>query len=1032
MSEQHNLKSGERRHATILFSDMKGFTSLSERLDPEDMDALMSSVFASFEGIIRAHGGTVEKYIGDALVAVFGVPNIHEDDPARAVSAALAFGRELRRINESLKDKTARIEFRSGIHTGLVTTGRRGAYDVVTGHAMSVAARLETEAPVGGVLVSAATRERCEHDFMFDAGHLLTLKGKEEVITAYRVLGRNPNPMFGGSHFANREHELEHLTRTYLRHDPEGTGGFILTGQPGLGKTRLAGRFIEQIKAFPGFGAPILTARARRYRDLNFAVVIDLLLTYFPFEASEDSVHIREQTQELLSVDAKTAQGFADLVQNVDSTTSETQSIVVLFAIFKAILEKHANSAFSALIVIDNVSVLDEESRDFLRFFLENSRIKPFFLFTGRKKPELIEDILRDVETLKIEPLSTPAATELIDTLWPECSNIDLKNAILNTAKGNPLFIEEYVRYARDSHNLDLSTVPTTIQNIFLSMIDTFAPDMRELLTRVSAFVESFTAEDAAFVQRRADGSTTVIPEALGLFLQEGILVANDGHYSFRYDVFRNALYDSLLNHNKRILHRIIADRMKQQETPHMGRLLHHLIQAEAYEEAGATLLGVHDLHLNLAYIPFIETLLQKLPADERTRRLRFMFAKSAISINNGDMRETDIAVREMLDIAMNEHEIEYAASAFHLMCGHHRQNYNFEKARICGETAIEYYTTLVQTEADSGGPAHTRHRHLRRNVFGILTVTESLAADRDAARAYLRRVEADCANHGDCETAETATIRASYYLLFGEYTRGMESVRPYVEPYEAEPELSAHEAIYVAMLLSRQLCDYEAVIALAGKLAKVPEASYPNRQTHLSQVHSMLAEAYFFLDQAQRATEHLRQAEFHQLQIRSDLDRIDALRSLASAAMILGDTEHADRFSRQCISLGMRHGAYYPAFSALVVLAELLQSREDSTGRDFFLMQASYYVATGFGLPRRDLVIYYHLRAVSEATRAPGGQSSCCETFQQQARALIQAEVGEMTSERHVKRLLMVRTLGNAYHSYLTADRGRGTSGKR
>ncbi len=1014
MSTHENLKSGERRHATMLFSDMKGFTQLSERLDPEDMDALMSSVFESFEGIIRSHGGTVEKYIGDALVAVFGVPNIHEDDPSRAVSAALAFGRELRRINERFRERTVRIEFRTGIHTGLVTTGKRGEFDVVTGHAMSVAARLETEAPIGGILVSSATRDRCEQDFLFDNGRQLALKGKEDSILAYRVLGRNPNPMFGGSYFANRERELETLTRTYLRHDSEQYGGFMLTGQPGLGKTRLAGRFIEQIKAFPGFSAPVLTARARKYRDLNFAVIIDLLLTYFPFESSDDATHIAEQTEKLLPVDRKTAVGFAELIQNSDSSTSETQSIVVLFAVFKAILSLHAGSAFSTLVVIDNVSVLDEESRDFLRFFLENSVVKPFFLFTGRKKSAVLDDLLPAIEVMKLEPLSAQAAAELVETLWPECENPGLQNAILNTAKGNPLFIQEYVRYARESNLTDLATVPTTIQNIFLSLIDAFPSEMRELLTRVSVFIESFTADDVVFVQRRTDGPTDVIEEALSLFLQEGILVTTDGQYSFRYDVFKNALYDSLLNHNKRILHRIIADRMKQQEQPHTGRLMHHLVHSESYEEAGSTLLGVHDLHLNLAHLPFIEILLEKLPSDERARRLRLMFAKSAVNINNGNMRETDIAVRELLDIAMNEHQIEYAASAFHLMCGHHRQNYNFEKARICGETAIQYYNTLVTAGADTRDLTYTRHRHLRRNVFGILSVTESLAADREAAQSFLRRIEADCADHGDCDTAETATYRASYHLLFGDYTKGMNTLRPFIEPYEADPDVAAQEAIYMGMLLARQLCDYEAVIALAAKLAKVPESSYPNRQTHLSQVHSMLADAHFFLGEPQRATEHLRQAEFYQLQIRSDLDRIDALRSLASASMIVGDTEHADRFARQCISLGMRHSAYYPAFSALIVLAELLHAREDTTARDFFLAQASYFVATGFNLPRRDLIVYYYLRGDG-----------------QQVRTLLEREMEQMQSGEHLERLRAVRSLGPAHDTYLTPTDGRVTSGK-
>ena len=124
MPATENLRAGERRNVTVLFADMQGFTSLSERMDPEEMDGLMTRIYGAFESIVKRYDGTVEKYIGDALVAVFGVPTLHEDDPARAISAAIDYLAESAVLNETRHGDA--IAFRVGVNTGLITTGRRG------------------------------------------------------------------------------------------------------------------------------------------------------------------------------------------------------------------------------------------------------------------------------------------------------------------------------------------------------------------------------------------------------------------------------------------------------------------------------------------------------------------------------------------------------------------------------------------------------------------------------------------------------------------------------------------------------------------------------------------------------------------------------------------------------------------------------------------------------------------------------------------------------------------------------------------
>ncbi|MFW6364116.1 MAG: adenylate/guanylate cyclase domain-containing protein, partial [Spirochaeta sp.] len=195
-NEPHDnfLRDGERRTVTILFSDMQGFSELSEHMDPEEIDSIMNTVFDAYREIVERQEGTVEKYIGDALVAVFGVPRIHGDDPQRAVHTALDFLDEIAKLNSELSKRNLQLQFRTGIHTGLITTGHRGEHRVVTGHAMSIASRLESHAPPNGILVSIETKEQCENDFVFSSPAKYAIKGSRQPITAFKVLSRAAQP----------------------------------------------------------------------------------------------------------------------------------------------------------------------------------------------------------------------------------------------------------------------------------------------------------------------------------------------------------------------------------------------------------------------------------------------------------------------------------------------------------------------------------------------------------------------------------------------------------------------------------------------------------------------------------------------------------------------------------------------------------------------------------------------------------------------------------------------------------------------
>ncbi|MDP3179411.1 MAG: adenylate/guanylate cyclase domain-containing protein, partial [Spirochaetaceae bacterium] len=365
MADRDNLKAGERRVATLLFSDMKGFTSLSERMDPEEMDGLMGRVFGLFEEIIKAHGGIVEKYIGDALVAVFGVPELHEDDPSRAVHAAMEFRARLAEDKRCMDPAGRPLAFRTGIHAGLVTTGRRGEFDVVTGHAMSVAQRLESAADPGEILVSDAVMEKCEDDFDFSAQRWIEAKGKTDRISAYEVRGESAGGPRDAGPLIGRREVLDEMLKAYLRDRYDEVTGFYLTGEAGIGKTRLAQALIEKIRQFPDFGTPVLVARAQKYRPAPFAAIVDMVLGYLGLDQGADAEAAGRALAAFPGLPPQSRERFVGLACCREPESPETGAIGALYDIFQAVLERHSGGLFPILVYVDDAPFMDRLSREF-------------------------------------------------------------------------------------------------------------------------------------------------------------------------------------------------------------------------------------------------------------------------------------------------------------------------------------------------------------------------------------------------------------------------------------------------------------------------------------------------------------------------------------------------------------------------------------------------------------------------------------------------------------------------------------------
>ena len=1010
MSGGEALREGERRFVTVIFADMKGFTALSERMDPEEMDNFMSALFADFEDIIHQYEGTVEKYIGDALVAVFGVPEIHEDDPARAVNAALDFlettrrraatadsagpaqgaggavaehrtdgeaptsdeapaagagravgkdrtGGEVRAGDEGRTEGAVRagtapggIGFRIGIHTGLITTGRRGQFDVVTGHAMAVASRLQAAAPMNAILVSEETREKCREEFLFSEAQTLEIRGRQEAVQAYQVRGKNTQPFTEESFFVDRTQELDQLRKGYLRHSATPTGGYFVVGEAGIGKTRLATRFLEKLREFPEFDTPILRARARKYRRRNFAVVTDLLVNYFGLRSEESRTQATARIEETEKVNAETAYSFIDMLFDIDRIQDTGRVFLVLHKLLRLILEQHRDDPYPVVIFIDNAESMDRESRNFFLYLFREAEDKPFFLLCDREAREISSESFPNLEELRLGPLSHAASRELLHRFRTAEEGEDTLEAVLTNAGGNPLFIREYARLAAE--HADDSALPTTIQNIFLASVQRFPRDQRELLRKLAVFVHSFTVEDAEFLQERTDADPVIARHAIETFERDGILLREDTIFLFKHEVFKQALYNSILNHNKRILHKLIADRMRAFPNPHTGRLLHHLTRAEEWTDVRALLQDAPDGSFNMEYLDFYDTLLEHLDAKEHGARTYLLFRKCTILFNNGRSERADTILKQILTLAATHRIAGAAANAYHILTAYNSKSYTLQKAYFCGRKALYYYNQLPDTMS------------ARRNVLKLLSLAELLRNRVSESDAFLLELD----ELSPARDPEQVSAYAERHILVGKYGKALEVLAQVIEDEARTPESYRLGQLFLALMASWFACDFESVLTVTDRLFRAKHRHYGYR----SQAIAQAAGARYLLGEEDQVMQRIQQAEFESYQIRNDFDRVDALRTLAEVCLIVGNEEKAVRLALEGLAIGLRHSAYFPTFTLLMILVEVNVHRNDAEAAHYFLEEAFFLVELNPLLRNRDRILYHYFAARTGFDQAP------------------------------------------------------------
>jgi class 3 adenylate cyclase/tetratricopeptide (TPR) repeat protein len=511
-----------RKTVTVVFCDVTGSTAMGERLDPESTRRVMARYFDSMREAIERHGGTVEKFIGDAVMAVFGVPVVHEDDALRAVRAAADMRQDLAELNDELeRDWGVRIESRIGVNTGEVVTGEGDS--IATGDAVNVAARLEQAATVGETLLGESTYRLVRDAVTAEPAPPIDAKGKAQPLIAYRLTGlvegaefilrRLDSPLVG------RENELAQLQRAFDHAVSERVAyQFTLLGPAGIGKSRLVRELLDRVDARLLGGRCLPYGEGITYWPL---VEIEQLGSEIDFEANRDEIAL--QTRRILE------------------RLAREQPLVVVFDDLQ-----WAEPTF--LDLIDHVTDLARDAS---------------MLLVCIARPELLDQRpgwgggKLNATTMLLEALSPAESAQLVDNLLLAQLQAGMKERIAAAAEGNPLFLEEMLAMVAENGKGALA-VPPTIQALLAARLDRLRPEER-------------TAVECAAVQGqefRQDALATLVPETLAgrlseihqsLVRKDLVRPTGDDTFRFKHLLLRDAAYEGLPKEQRADLHERFA-----------------------------------------------------------------------------------------------------------------------------------------------------------------------------------------------------------------------------------------------------------------------------------------------------------------------------------------------------------------------------------------------------------------------------------------------------------------------------------------
>ncbi len=608
--------SAERRLVSVLFADLVGFTTLSENRDAEETRELLTRYFDVARAVIERHGGTVEKFIGDAVMAVWGAPTAHEDDAERAVRAAL----ELVAAVPGIADGSTAIQARAGVLTGeaAVTIGATNQ-GMVAGDLVNTASRLQSAAAPGTVLVGEATYHAASTAISFEPAGEQTMKGKTAPVPAWRALavvarrGGSGRSELLEPPFVGRDEELRLLKDGFEATGRERKSRLIsVIGQAGIGKTRLAWEFEKYLDGVVDL-AYWHEGRSPSYGDgVSYWALVEMVRRRAGIGEGDDDETVRTALNAMLEQFVPDAgerrlltPRLAGLL-GIEELPSESRE--ELFAAWRTFFQRMAEQA-PVIMVFTDLQWADQGMLDFVESLLTWARNEPIFV-VALSRPELMErrpdwgSSVRSVTRVTLEPLADAQIAEMLEGLVPGIPAPALRS-IVERAEGIPLYAVETVRMLLDRELLVAEDgryrltgeigslgVADTLQALIASRLDAAQPEDRALLQDASVLGQSFTTEALAAV---AGEEPAALAERLDRLVRRQLLTVDAdprsperGQHKFVQAVVREVAYASLARPDRRSRHLAAARHLEalgEEETA--GVLASHYLSAHEASRPG-------------------------------------------------------------------------------------------------------------------------------------------------------------------------------------------------------------------------------------------------------------------------------------------------------------------------------------------------------------------------------------------------------------------------------------------------------------
>jgi class 3 adenylate cyclase/tetratricopeptide (TPR) repeat protein len=694
---QRDKIEGERKQVTVMFCDMEGFTSLTEKLGSEQMYSIMDEVYEILIHKVHDFEGTVNELTGDGIMALFGAPIALEDAPQRAVRSALAIHREINKFSDQLKDQKEMpsIKMRIGIHTGPVIVGTLGndlrVEFKAVGDTVNLASRMERLADPGTTYVTEDTFKLTEGFFRFEALGQKKVKGKEEPVKVYQVIAPSTrrtkfdvSAERGLTPFVGRERGLELLLDGFKR-VKEGRGqAFSIMGEAGVGKSRI---LYEFRKAVANEDVTFIEGKCLSYgKSIAYHPIIDILKANFDIKEGDSDPEIREKVMrgiKLLGVDeASTLPYFLELLSVKDSGIDKifmspaARKDRIIEALKQIILK--GSEIRPLIMAIEDLHWIDKSSEDALKYFLEiipGARV----LLTFTYRPEFVHTWGGKFyyNQINLNRLSNRESLSMVEhLLGTQEIDEDLEKVILEKTEGIPFFIEELLKALKElriierkdnkyqlAKDINAGVIPSTIQDIIMARVDLLPDAAKTVLQTGSVIEREFSHE---LIKR-----VTALPEEPFLThlssLKDSELLYERGiypqtSYVFRHALTREVVYNSILARKKKELHekigKSIEELYKDSLAGHYEVLAEHFLMSESYAKAAeySRLAGrkaekTASLFRAISFAQQRITCLEKMPVTEDLQR-KIIDARTGLGLYYVQMNQKK--AKEAIDPIIN------------------------------------------------------------------------------------------------------------------------------------------------------------------------------------------------------------------------------------------------------------------------------------------------------------------------------------------------------------------------------------------